>query len=57
MPCKLPALKSAIARQTRLGNLIILLLASWLILPYTMDKYRNEPYISTSLKYFSENEI
>lgn len=54
MPCKLPALKDAIARQFRLGNLMILLLAVWLILPYALDKYRNEPSISTSLKYFTE---
>lgn len=57
MPCKLPALKDTIDRQTRLGNLMILFLAIWLILPYAIDKYRNEPSISTSLKYFSENEI
>lgn len=56
MSCKLPALKDTIARQTRLGNLMILFLAIWLILPYAIDKYRNEPSISTSLKYFSENE-
>ena len=56
MPCKLPALKDTIARQTRLGNLMILLLAVWLILPYALDKYRDEPSISTSLKYFSEEE-
>lgn len=54
MTCKLPALKDTIARQSRLGNLMILLLAVWLILPYALDKYRNEPSISTSLKYFTE---
>lgn len=57
MPCRLPALKGAITRQTRLGNLMILFLGLWFILPYAMDKYRNEPSISTSLKYFSENEV
>lgn len=57
MPCRLPAIKKTIERQTRLGNLIILLLAVWLIFPYAIDKYRNEPSISSSLKYFSENEI
>lgn len=57
MPCKLPALKGALARQTRLSNLMILFLGLWFILPYAMDKYRNEPFISTSLNYFSEKEI
>ena len=57
MPYRLPALKETMDRQTRLGNLMILFLAIWLMLPYAMDKYRNEPSISTSLKYFSENEV
>lgn len=57
MPCKLPALKGTLARQTRPGNLMILLLAVWLIFPYIIDKYRNEPSIFTSLEYFSENEV
>lgn len=49
MTCKLPALRGTVERQTRTGNLAILFLAPWMLVPYLVDKYRGEPYISVAL--------
>lgn len=46
---KLPALRDTFMRQTTIGNLIWIFLAIWILMPYSLDKWRNEPSISTAL--------
>lgn len=46
---RLPNLKDTITRHKKPGNLAILILAIWLVIPYVIDKYRGEPYIHSSL--------
>ena len=54
MTYDLPNLRSTARRQLRLGNMAIILLGVWLIMPYLVDRYRGEPTISTSLSAYSE---
>lgn len=54
MSCNLPALKSTMTRQTRIGNLFWLFCAVWVIYPYIIDRYRGEPAIQSTLTFVNE---
>ena len=49
MTCKLPALRGTFNRQSHKGNLAILFLAAWMVVPWAIDKWRGEPFISAVL--------
>ena len=46
---RLPHLTDTVVRHTSLGNLAILILSLWLMIPYAVDKIKGEPYIQSSL--------
>lgn len=57
MTYDLPNLRDTVRRQSRTGNLAILLLGAWLLVPYLMDRYRGEPTISSDLYAYMEDGI
>lgn len=55
MAHRLPALYDTFKRQTRAGNLVLILMAVWLIFPYTNDKLRGIPFISSELSFMYDD--
>lgn len=51
MICKLPALKSTVERQTTPGNIVLLFIASWIIMPWMLDVWTGQPSIYADVSY------
>lgn len=64
MPYQLPAIKSLIDRQFTAGNIVLIIMAIWMLGPYVIDRARGEPAIQVKLtlqqeesEYFIKEDI
>lgn len=55
MTYDLPNLRSTVQRHSRVGNLAILIIGAWLLIPYIIDRYLGEPAIASELYAYAEN--
>lgn len=57
MTYNLPNLRETAKRQSGLGNVAILMLGAWLLFPYIVDRYRNEPAIFSELVAYTDEGV
>ena len=55
MKCRFPTLKHTVERQTTPGNIVLLFIASWIILPWMLDVWTGQPAINAKVSYWRDS--
>ena len=51
MSCKFPAMQSTVERQSTPGNIVLLFIAFWVVMPWGLDVWRGQPAIQATVEY------